>query len=515
MTNSNFKIVQIDHIQKKKKAPIYLQTAIAVLLLFLIIAASNFGQTPAKEASATPFRIGERLTYNVSFDRYPNAGYGETYVVSRGRLGDKDVVELRSRVKTVDLLSAVLYFVDESRTTFVSAETGLPVYSRKTENTLGLPKDTIKNHLTDPTTNFDLLSLLFKIRHSGGNGSATMAEGDRVYTFSFQSGASEQIKNDAGDFATNILTVQSDYFDELGLADVRINLTNDEAKIPVLIRFKKGKGEFRVAISGISIIEPDVPPVIQPVPTPRPSVTPKPPATPEPYVDNQPLAAELAFELGETIEFQVTSNGKNTAKILFHAKERKQFQGADSLLLDATITEADPGFQGLMTNDFVRTQVDPLTLAPRQVEVKFSGMLSEFNQIATFDSKTNAITYGGTNRLEAPVGTHSILSLLYAMRSFNLKPSRDLSSPVNDTRVAVFWGNQPYVFTLRPSASVEIPVGDLKLPAQLINVTTGNQELDQLGIKVWLGNDVRRTPLRFTLGSYQFDLVTSGSTPPK
>ncbi|MGQ0541261.1 MAG: hypothetical protein ACT4O9_05330, partial [Blastocatellia bacterium] len=371
------------------------------------------------------------------------------------------------------------------------------------------------NHFTDPTTNFDLLSLIFKIRHSGGNGSATMAEGDRIYTFSFQSGAGEQFKNDAGDFATNIVTVQSDYFDELGLTDVRINLTNDDAKIPVLIRFKKGKGEFRVAISGISTIEPDVPPVTLPVPTPRPSATPKPPATPEPYVDNQPLAAELAFELGETLEFQATSNGKNVAKILMRAKERKQFQGADSLLLDAAVTEADPGFQGLVTNDFIRTQVDPLTLAPRQIEVKFSGTLSGFNQIATFDAKTSAVTYGGTNRVEAPVGTHSILSLLYAMRSFNLKPSRDLNSPVNDTRVAVFWGSQPYVFTLRPSAAVEIPVGDLKLPAQLITVTTGNQELDQLGIKVWLGNDARRTPLRFTIGSYQFDLVTAGSILPK
>jgi hypothetical protein len=49
----------------------------------------------------------------------------------------------------------------------------------------------------------------------------------------------------------------------------------------------------------------------------------------------------------------------------------------------------------------------------------------------------------------------------------------------------------------------------------LVTVNTGNPRLDQLGIKVWLGTDDSRTPLRFTIGSYQADLVKAEKPGPE
>src|SRR5690606_21699427 len=97
-------------------------------------------------------------------------------------------------------------------------------------------------------------------------------------------------------------------------------------------------------------------------------------------------------------------------------------------------------------------------------------------------------------------------SLIFAMRSFNLKPSPVRDRPVNDTRVAVFWESQPYVFTLRPSQPAEITINGEMRQAQQISINTGHPQLDQLQLKVWLGMDASRTPPRLTAALHQPDL---------
>jgi len=194
------------------------------------------------------------------------------------------------------------------------------------------------------------------------------------------------------------------------------------------------------------------------------------------------------------------------------ARERKQFNGVDSLLLEAAFSDVRPGVP-FAAGDFIRAYVDPETLAPHQIEVRFAGALRAFNTTAKFEQGGSVITFGGTNRIDAPVGTHSVLSLLYAARSFNLKPSRDLNNPINDTRVAVFWQTEPYVFTLRPSPPEVITLDGKAFAAQLVAVSTKNAVLDQMNIKIWLGNDDSRMPLRFIIGAYQADLISSRVQP--
>ncbi len=121
--------------------------------------ASAQNQIKAQTLPPTPFRIGERLTYNISFEKYNNAAYAEIYAVSRGKLGEKDAVELRSKIKTNDFVSAAFYLLDEARMTYASAENGLPLYVKKVSNAGILPKETIDNYLIAPTLNYDLLTL--------------------------------------------------------------------------------------------------------------------------------------------------------------------------------------------------------------------------------------------------------------------------------------------------------------------------------------------------------------------
>ena len=148
------------------------------------------------QADRTPagHRVGERLTYAVSFERYRNVAYAEMFVASRGLLADKDAVELRARFKTLDFVAAAFYLIDESRTTFASAESGMPLYTVRSQNVGGLPNETIANFIAAPTANLDLLTLLYRIRTSGGSGNFTMQDGGRVYSVAVQTAGSERVQ---------------------------------------------------------------------------------------------------------------------------------------------------------------------------------------------------------------------------------------------------------------------------------------------------------------------------------
>ncbi len=495
------------------------------LVFFQTSKISAQNQVKVQTLAPSPFRIGERLTYNVSFEQYDNVAFAEIYVVSRGKLGERDAIELRSKIKTVDLVST-FYPLDEARTTFVSAETNLPLYIRKISNASVLPKETINNYTVAPTVYNDLLTFIYQARNAGGTGNFTFQEDDKIYSVALQSSVKEKksiqskLKTDAGEFETNALIVQSEYLTEKGITDLRINFSNDPARIPVLLRFKTAKGDFRAEVASVQLIEPEIstePIQIQPTPiqTPRPQITPKPSPTATPYIENEPLSTDLPFILGETLEYQVSTIGQMIGIVALEAKERKQFLGRDSLLLMATATGTEPSQKTFVLGDGIRAQVNPDSLAPQQIDLKFAGFLSPFNLSAKFNQKAGSVTFNGTNRADVPVGTHSILSLVYAVRAFNLKPSKDLSNPVNDTRVAVFVNSKAYVVTLRPSDAEIINLRGEKISAQLITIRTGDPVFDQNNLRLWLGNTDKRLPLRLSFGNFQADLISEKQIPPK
>lgn len=488
-----------------------LKAALMLATGLLAFALTAPAQTSDEDAVAVPsrFRVGEKLSYTLTFSNLTDAGHAEFFVASRGTIGGVQAVEIRSRVKTFGLVSAAFLQVDESRTVYAAPDTSLPVYVSKVSHLGAVPRESIANYLTVPTSNYDLVTLLYKLRDAGGVGTYTVREGERVYSISFQTGVSERVETDAGTFDTTVSTADSEFLTFHGIKNLRINWSSDDSRLPVMLRFRTNQGEFRAVLSAVIEPEPAAAiklPVVAATPLPTPVKRPTPVA--EVYVNNKPLAAELGFQIGEALDYRVTAGGRPAGVITLSAVERKLFEKEDSLLLQATVTEAAPGNAGLSRGDFARAQVNPETLAPKWVQTRFSSPFLGTKQVVRFDAKSGQISFSGPKPIDAPIGTHSLLSLIYAMRSFNLKPSKDPGNPVNDTRVAVFWESQPYIFTLRPSNSETIEINGEKVTAQLITVNTGTKELDALGIKVWLGTE-DRVPLRFVAGAYQADLVSS------
>ncbi len=482
---------------------------LTTLIIAVILSVSAYSQS-VSVVNSSAFKIGEKLSYTVSFQNLKDVAILETSVVSQGKLSGRDVVEIRGRLKTFDLVSAAFSFVDESRTVFADPETGYPVVINRTTNGGPIPKETTINFLTAPATSFDLLTAIYAIRNGNGNGSFPIIEDGETSILTAQTGKTQKIKSVFGEYDTNVSKITGTYLDARGIKQLSVYFSIDDARLPVVIEFKTAKGTYTAQLSSVENIVPEVTSGPTPTPTPKPVTTPvptpTPKATPAPYVPNQPLLPELSFALGETLEYKVSSGGRSVGTIRFSAAERKLFQKREGLRLTATVTGTDQGNSTFTLGDSMTTIVNPDTLAPFQSEMKFAGSLARLNQAATFDTRTGLIAFGGANSIEAPVGTHTILSLIYAMRSFNLRPSKDLGNRVNDTRVAVFWNDRPYIFTLRPSNADSITNGGEKVAAQLITINTGNAELDQLGLKVWLSMDERRVPLRFSVGTLQANL---------
>ncbi|MGI8670320.1 MAG: DUF3108 domain-containing protein, partial [Aridibacter sp.] len=349
------------------------------LLLFFAVLQTEIAHTQ----NEIPFRVGERLTYNISFENLDNAAYAEISVVSRGKLNGQDTVELSSKLKSMNLLSAAFYLFDQDRTTFVSTETGLPIYVKKVSNAGVMPLETVENFINAPTPNYDLLTLIYKIRNSNGIGTFLLQENGKVYNFSIQTAGVEKIQTDLGTYDTTKINVQSPYLVELGITNLIVNLSSDDQKLPVLVRLMTSKGKFRVELASIQIFRDETNPdsTAAQTPIPIPTRTPTPVPTPTPYINNQPLIERLPFVLGETLEFKITKQQKDSGTVILQAKERMQFLGKDSLLLTAFVKDTGQiPIPILNINDRINTQLDPVSLMPTLSELKFLSALNSFNQ---------------------------------------------------------------------------------------------------------------------------------------
>ncbi|MFL6468972.1 MAG: DUF3108 domain-containing protein [Pyrinomonadaceae bacterium] len=457
----------------------------------------------AQTEAAGGFRIGERLTYSIAFDKFPNVAYAETYVVSKGKFNGKEAIEIQSKFKTLNFVTIGVVLLDTHRTTLVSPSDGSTLFVKNIDKSTGSPIDTSTNFGERAPGSFDLSSIIYKIRSTNGGGSFTMFENEKMYSVSFQTVGTETVKSDAGDFPSNIIEVKSDYLNEYGFLGLRISISTEDSNIPVQFRLKGPRGELRATIASIQL-DPQ-----EPTPTPTSSVvkspkqTPKPTVTPPAYIDNQPLDG-LPFALGENLTYLVRSGGRQLGTVVLSAKERRLINERDSLVLSAFVTNGNGEL--FRSGNEIRTIVNPETLSPYDLSIRFDGPLSFINQSVRFDPVASKVILPNNQKIDVPIGTQNILSLLYAIRLFNLTPSKDTTNPVNDTRVAVYWQGKASIFTLRPAAPGTLSIGDTKIPAQLVSVGTGSPQLDPLQIKVWLSTDEHRVPLRLAIGTYQLDL---------
>jgi Protein of unknown function (DUF3108) len=498
-----------------------LKTFPIILTVFSILHAVTAQQTT--DATATSFnsqayRVGERLTYDVSFSQFVSAAHVELLVAARGTFFGREGIELRAHAETTGLVNVALFAVNNDYVTYVDPASGLPYRAQQVIRQAGRASDTSSEYNQPAGTDaipsklrtgespgtYDLLSAIYRVRAlpltEGSSYFISVRHEGETYRAELKLAGRQMVKTKVGSFSALVgrLNVNHSSLNNYG---IRIYFSDDERHIPVLITGKLPAGEIRAELAG-SEMKTGTPP--KPQPSPSPIKPPGPIIVPPTATDN--LRASLPFKVGEQLNFRIYMPGisEPVGTVLFEVRAHGKYFDRDGLLLSAKAQTAPAGSRLFVVNDQVTSYVDPTSLLPFRTEFAMVEGGRKTNRIYTVDQDRGSAALDNSKRIEIPVGTHDLISLVYAARTFDLTPPKR-------NAISVLLDDRPITLFITSLRRETIDLGGQKVPAVQLSLTTDDPQSDKYQLRAWVSDDIRRLPLRFAamtpLGPLRIDLV--------
>jgi len=476
----------------------------------------NGGQAPGSFSTA-PYRVGERLTYNVSFSNFPDAAHVEVEIMSRGMHFGREAIQLRAHVETNGVINVALYAINSDYTTYIDPATGLPFRVEESARDAIRSADSAQD-FSQPAGNeaippkqrgfpgtYDFLSAFYRARAlplaSGGVYDLSVRGQGVDYQAELKVVGRDTIRTNVGSFPTIVTEVKTN---NSPLRNLKIYFSDDERHVPVLITARVRSGDLKAELAGSELIKPP-----EAVPTPTPAVVvapaPKPEATPPALPENLP------FKIGEQLNYQVFIGGNNTPMGLatFQVRGRQRYFDHDGVFLNVTAQTTGAAAALFVARDQVDSYVDPKALLPYRTVMNLVEGRRRLNQTLTIDQNTGVATIDNGTRLEVPVGIHDYVSFFYVLRTFSFgkKPNA----------VSVLVENKPKTLFVGLLKRESIQLGSRSVPALALSITSDDQQPDKYQLRMWISDDRQRLPLRVTcttkLGPLRADLAILPTTP--
>ena len=504
---------------KRRLKPPFISILIVLLfaLTFPLIAQQMEAVTPLSLAQS-PYRVGERLTYNVSFSNFPSAAHVEVEVASHGNHFGRDAIQLRAHVETTGVVNVALFAINNDYVTYIDPESGLPFRSEETVRDAIRSADSVQD-FSQPGGNeaippkqkafpgtYDFLSVFYRAR------ALPLADGS-VYNFSVRGEGGEYqaelkvtgretIRTNVGSFPTIVTQIK---VSNSPLRSLKVHFSDDAGHVPVLMIARVRAGELIAELAGSELIKP---PTETATPTPPIVAAPLPTATP---AAPPPLSNSLPFKLGEELNYQVFIGGSNTPLGLasFQVRGSSRYFERDGLFLAVTAQTTGAAAQIFVARDQIDSYVDPKSLLPYRTTMNLSEGQRRLNQILTVNQDTGTVTSDKGLRIEIPVGTHDYVSFFYALRTI---------TPVagKKSAVSMLVENKPKTIFIDASPRESIQLGARRVQAIPLRLTTDDPEPDKYQFRLWVSDDRQRMPLRLTcitkLGPLRADLAILPTT---
>jgi len=232
--------------------------------------------TPARTASASsaasprnPFNPGERLSYDVSWADFIIAAELNIDTDDRTTFDGVEGYHVTANARTVGLVSGLALKVNDVYESFINGATLKPFRAEKrtrhgkkeTQSSILIEKNTGKlgtgRTLELPDETYDLAGLLFAIRGMdltiGKSRTLTLIEDDKLYTIKIQPEGNEKITTRAGTYDTvRVATSMVKGRENDKLYNLRIFITTDARRIPVLITAEPSWGSVRVELTSVT-----------------------------------------------------------------------------------------------------------------------------------------------------------------------------------------------------------------------------------------------------------------------
>ena len=486
--------------------PPVISTLIILLfaLIFPVFAQNGGGAHPFSQA---PYQIGERLTYNVSYSSFPSAAHAEFHIVSRGVHFDRDAIELRAHVQTMDVVNVALLAINNDYTSYIDPLTGLPFRTEETVRDALKPDESVRD-LNQPAGSeaippkqkgfpgtYDLLSAFYRARAlplgDGGAYSFSVRGQAAEYLVELKVTGRQTVNTNVGSFNTIVTKVR---VSNSPLRGVKVYFSDDERHVPVLITAEIRDGDLRAELAASEIVLPKA------VATPTPQITvrpgPIPAATPAPTVAPAVNNEDWPFKVGEQLNYQIFIGPSPTPMGIasFQVKGRQRYFERDGVFLSVSAHTTNALSQVFTARDQIDSYVDPKGLLPFRTVMNLLEGRRRLNQTLVLNQEAGAATSDQGGRIEIPVGTHDYLSFFYAVRTFNLSPNRK-------SVVSMLVENKSKTLFVTVQKREVIQLGNQTIPAIALSITTDDPEPDKYQLRMWISDDKRRLPLRITCGT--------------
>ncbi len=498
--------------------PPYISSLIILFLGFVSpLFGQNGGQAPAPFSTA-PYRVGERLTYNVSFSNFPDAAHVEVEVMSRGMHFGREAVQLRAHAETNGVINVALFAINNDYTTYVDPATGLPFRAEESARDAIRSADSVQD-FSQPAGNeaippkqrgfpgtYDFLSAFYRARAlplaSGAVYDLTVRGQGVDYHAELKVVGRDVIRTNVGSFSTIVTEVK---VSGSPLRNLKVYFSDDERHVPVLITARVRSGDLKAELAGSELVKVrDLPPAQTSPPV---VATPAPmPATP------LALSENLPFKIGEQLNYQVFIGSNNTPMGLatFQVRGRQRYFDRDGVFLNVTAQTTGAAAALFVARDQIDSYVDPKALLPFRTVMNLVEGRRRLNQTLTVNQDTGLATSETGTRIEMPIGTHDYVSFFYVLRTFNFAAKKKHA-------LAVLVENKPKTLFVEAQERASIQLGNRTVPALALSITTDDPQPDKYQLRLWISEDRQRLPLRVTcmtkLGPLRADLAIIPTTP--
>lgn len=503
-----------------------LTAACLLLILGAFVLPSSAQQTnePALQPfSPAPYRIGERLTYNVSFSNFISAAHVELLVAARGRFYGREAIQLKGHVETNGVVSVALFAINNDYTSYVDPANGLPFHSEQKIREasriaeafadFSQPAGTVavtSKRMGEVAGTYDYLAAIYRLRalplSNGSTYTQVVRNENQNYQVEIRVTGREMIKSNVGSFNAIVSQVRIRDESQGNSYNLKAYFSDEQRHVPLLIIARLPAGEIQIELAGSTFV---TAPIATPTPTPAPS--PAAPTQSPVVVSPTPVAEEsdlgdLPFKVGEQLNYQVflPNISAPVGTATFQVRARSKYFDHDGLLFTVNAQTTNALQKLFVASDTISSYVDAKTLLPFRTELTLNEGRHRFASKLTINQDYGtAITESG-ERIEIPIGTHDYLSCFYVMRTFNLSPSKR-------NAISILVNNKPKTLFISALKRENVQIGSQTIPAIQISLTTDDVQGDKFQIRGWISDDRRRLPLRLTavteLGMVRADLV--------
>ncbi|HEY2961098.1 MAG TPA: DUF3108 domain-containing protein, partial [Pyrinomonadaceae bacterium] len=474
--------------------------------------------------SQSPYQIGERLTYNVSFSNIPTAAHAEFHIVSRGVYFGRDAIQLRAHVETVGVVNVALLALNNDYTTYIDPLTGLPFRSEETVRDATRSADSARDFNQPAGTEaippkergfpgtYDLISAFYRARALpltiGATYDFTVRDQGTEYEAELRVVGQDSINTNVGSF--NAIVAEVRISGNSPLRKLKVYFSDDERHVPVLATARVSGGDLRAELAGSEIVKPPAPATPTPTPViPAPMPTPSAPATVPPAVSGN---ENWPFTVGEQLNYQIFI-GPNTTPAgiaTFQVRGRSQYFDREGLYFTVNAQTTNALAQVFVARDQIDSYVEPKTLLPFRTVMKLIEGRRRLNQTLALNQDTGTAVIDAGLKIDVPVGTHDYLSFFYALRTLNLTLNKR-------SAVSMLVENKPMTVFVTSQKREAIRLGERTVPAIALSITTDDPEPDKYQLRMWISDDKRRLPLRIAcatqLGPLRADLAILPAAP--